>query len=59
MLQLVPSCELFLLEACSFGRAQFGNPEEGECPSLEPLPSNDSEDVTVDTNVCVIVNCKV
>jgi hypothetical protein len=26
---------------------------------LKPLPSNDSEDMAVDTSVCVIVNCKV
>jgi hypothetical protein len=24
----------------------------------KPLPSNDSEDVTMDTNLCVTVNCK-
>jgi hypothetical protein len=28
-------CELLLLEAGSWGRGQFGNPEEGERPPLE------------------------
>lgn len=50
-------CELLVLKAGSLGRGQFRNPEEVGCWKL--LPSNDSEDVTVDTIVCVIVNCKV
>jgi hypothetical protein len=29
------SCELLLLEAGSWGREQFGNPEEGARPPLE------------------------
>jgi hypothetical protein len=32
------SCEKW--EASSWGRGQCGNPEEGERPSLKPLPSN-------------------
>jgi hypothetical protein len=42
-------CELLLLEAGSWGWGQFRNPEEVGCWKL--LPSNDSEDVNVDTSV--------
>jgi hypothetical protein len=33
--------------------------EKGNVRRLKPLPSNFSRDVTVDTNVCVTVNCEV
>jgi hypothetical protein len=52
-------CELLLLEAGSWGRGQSGNLEEGNIRRWKPLPSNGSEDVNRDTNVCVTVNCKV
>jgi hypothetical protein len=29
-------CEVLLLEAVSWGRGRFGNPEEGDFPLLEP-----------------------
>jgi hypothetical protein len=51
-------CELLRLEAGSGGQGQFGNPEKGNVRRWKPLPSNGSEDVTVDTSVCVIVNVK-
>jgi hypothetical protein len=44
--------ELLLSEACRWGRGYFGNQEEEERPLLKPLPSNGSEDVTVDSWVC-------
>jgi hypothetical protein len=31
----ISRCELLLLETGSWGRGQFGNPEEGERPLLE------------------------
>jgi hypothetical protein len=37
----------------------FGNLDEREHPPLKPLPSNGSEDVTVDTRVCVTVYSEV
>jgi hypothetical protein len=43
-------CELLLWEHGSWGRRQFGNPEEG----WKPLPSNSSEDVIVDTSTCML-----
>jgi hypothetical protein len=48
-------CELLLLQAGTWGRGYLGNPEEGD---WKPLPSNGSEDVIVDTNVCVMIDCK-
>jgi hypothetical protein len=35
-----------------------GTQGKGNVRHLKPLPSNGSEDVTVDTSVFVIVNCK-
>jgi hypothetical protein len=52
-------CVLLLLEDGSWCQGHFGNPEEVEYLPWKPLPSNGSEDVTVDTSVCVIVSCKV
>jgi hypothetical protein len=46
-----------VLEAGSQGGGQFRNPEEAQHLPLEAVPSNGSEDMTVDTSVCVIVNC--
>jgi hypothetical protein len=39
--------------------AEVGNRGEGEVRRWMPLPSNRSEDVTLDISVCVMVNCKV
>jgi hypothetical protein len=36
-----------------------GIQRKGNIHRWKPLPSNDSEDMTVDTSVCVIVTCKV
>jgi hypothetical protein len=47
--------QLLLLEAGTWGREEFGNPEEGKISPLKPLPSNDNEDVTKNTSVCVCV----
>jgi hypothetical protein len=46
-------CKLLLLEACSIVWGQYGDSEEGNFRRWEPLPSNGSEDVTVDTGVSV------
>jgi hypothetical protein len=35
-----------------------GTQRKGNVRRWKPLPSNDSEDVTVDTTVCVMVKCK-
>jgi hypothetical protein len=43
-------CELLLTEAGSWGQGQFRNSEERECWKLQP--SNNSEDMTVNTSVC-------
>jgi hypothetical protein len=45
--------ELWLLEAGSWDWGQFGNQEEGNVRLWKPLPGNGSEDVTVDTSVCL------
>jgi hypothetical protein len=42
---------LLLLEAGKRYRVHFGEPDD-ECPPLKPLPSNGSEGVTMDSNVC-------
>jgi hypothetical protein len=49
-------CDLLLLEAGSWGLGQFGNLEQRERPPLKPLPSNGSEDMTVDTSGWSIQN---
>jgi hypothetical protein len=36
-----------------------GTQRKGNVLRWKPLQSNDSEEMTVDTKVCVIVNCKV
>jgi hypothetical protein len=51
-------CEPLLLEAGSWGKGHYGNSEEGERPLLEAATKQRSEDLTVDTSVCVIVTMK-
>jgi hypothetical protein len=52
-------CALLLLEAGT----EAGAIREPEGKVIvrpwKPLPSNGSEDVTVDTSMCVMLNCKV
>jgi hypothetical protein len=54
-------CELLLLlwEACSWGRRQFGNPEEGERPPLGATAEQRLMKTWLWTLVCVIVICKI
>jgi hypothetical protein len=35
-----------------------GTQRNGNVRRWQPLPTNGSEDVTMDTSVCVVVNCK-
>jgi hypothetical protein len=49
------SCEKLVVE---FGDSSGTQRKENVCRS-KPLPSNDNEDVNVNTSVCVTVNCKV
>jgi hypothetical protein len=36
-----------------------GTQRKRNVKNLKPLTSNGSEDVTVDTGVCIIMNCKI
>jgi hypothetical protein len=59
-LLLFSCCELLLLEAGSWGRGQFGNPEEGERPPLEtPTKQRQWRRYCGHYCVCEIVNSKV
>jgi hypothetical protein len=48
-------CEKLVAEAGD----SSGTQRKGNVRRWKPLPSNGSEDVTVDTSVCVTVKCKV
>jgi hypothetical protein len=43
---------------CSEAGDSFGTQRKENINRWKPLSSNGNEDVTVDTRVCVIVNCK-
>jgi hypothetical protein len=47
--------EVLPQEAGSGGMGTVQEPTGGECPPLKPLPSNSSDNMTVDTSVCVCV----
>jgi hypothetical protein len=55
------SCELLLWEAASWGRGQFGNPEEGERWSLEAATKQRLMKTVTDWEdlVCPILICAV
>jgi hypothetical protein len=46
-------CELLLLEAINWSRDRSKTQGKGNVRRLKPLPSNGTEDVTVNTTVCV------
>jgi hypothetical protein len=46
-------------ELVAEARESSGTQRNGNVRRLKPLPSNGSEDVTENTSLCVIVNCKV
>jgi hypothetical protein len=50
--------EQLLLEAAIWRPGPLETQMNANVRRWKPLPSKDSEDVTVDIRVCVIVNCK-